>query len=40
MVRAVSIIAGGEADSVDAALEDYRWRSEFYRNVQGDIDEL
>jgi hypothetical protein len=39
-LRVVTVIAGGEADSVDAALDDLRWRGEFMRDVQRDIDGL
>ncbi len=39
-LRVVAVIAGGEADTVDAALEDLRWRGEFLLAVQADIDQL
>jgi hypothetical protein len=37
---AVTLIACGEADSVDAALEDYRGRRDFLRDVEEDLDNL
>ena len=37
---AVTLIAGGEASTVDEALAGYRERRNFYRDVQGDIDGL
>lgn len=39
-IRAVAIIAGGEADTVDGALGDYREREEFHGDVMRDIKDL
>ena len=39
-LRVVAVIVGGEADTVDEAITDFRERGEFYGSVMGDLDSL
>ena len=39
-IAVVAIVAGGYADSVDGALEDFRERGEFIADVERDLEDL